>query len=79
MPGHVPRYGFLLKEGTVSLVSRPDIYNTRTDGDLSLGIVLLHFTAVAEELSGKLSWRFGPAAEQLNLPEGHQVIASCAL
>ena len=72
-------YGFLLKEGTVSLVSRPDIYNTRTDGDLSLGIVLLHFTAVAEELSGKLSWRFGPAAEQLNLPEGHQVIASCAL
>ena len=72
-------YGFLLREGTVSLVSRPDIYNTKIDGDLSLGIVLLHFTAVAEELAGKLSWRFGPDAEALELPEGHQVIASCSL
>jgi len=72
-------YGFLLKEGTVSLVSRPDIYNTKLDGDLSLGIVLLHFSAVAEELAGKLNWRFGPDAEQVNLPEGHRVIASCSL
>ena len=72
-------YGFLLKAGTVSLVSRPDIYNTGIDGDLSLGIVLLHFSAVAEELAGKLSWRFGTDAEQLDLPEGHKVIASCSL
>ena len=72
-------YGFLLREGTVSLVSRPDIYNTKLDGDLSLGVVLLHFTAVAEELAGKLNWRFGEAAENLNLPEGHAVIASCSL
>ena len=72
-------YGFLLQEGSVSLVSRPDIYNTRIDGDLSLGIVLLHFTAVAEGLAGKLNWRFGPDAEALDLPEGHKVIASCSL
>ena len=72
-------YGFLLREGTVSLVSRPDIYNTKIDGDLSLGIALLHFTAVAEELAGKLNWRFGPDAEAAQLPEGHQVIASCSL
>ena len=72
-------YGFLLKDGTVSLVSRPDIYNTDLDGDLSLGIVLLHFTAVAEELAGKLNWRFGADAEDVQLPEGHKVIASCAL
>ena len=72
-------YGFLLKEGTVSLVSRPDIYNTKIDGDLSLGIALLHFSAVAEQLSGKLSWRFGLDAEQLDLPEGHKIIASCSL
>ena len=72
-------YGFLLQEGLVSLVSRPDPYNTRIDGDLSLGIVLLHFTAVAEEITGKLRWRFGLDAEQLNLPEGHRVIASCSL
>ena len=72
-------YGFLLKDGTVSLVSRPDIYNTDLDGDLSLGIVLLHFTAVAEELAGKLNWRFGADAEAVSLPEGHKVIASCSL
>ncbi len=72
-------YGFLLKEGTVSLVSRPDHYNTKIDGDLSLGIVLLHFTAVAEEIAGKLNWRFGKNAEELNLPEDHRVIASCSL
>ena len=72
-------YGFLLKEGTISLVSRPDYYNTKIDGDLSLGIVLLHFTAVAEELAGKLSWRFGSQAESLEVPEGHRVVASCSL
>ena len=72
-------YGFLLREGGVSLVSRPDIYNNKIDGDLSLGIVMLHFTAVAEELAGKLNWRFGAEAEMASLPEGHQVVASCAL
>ena len=72
-------YGFLLQAGSVTLVSRPDIYNTKIDGDLSLGIVLLHFTAVAEAFAGKLTWRFGADAEQVNLPEGHKVIASCAL
>ena len=72
-------YGFLLKEGSVSLVSRPDIYNTKIDGDLSLGIVLLHFTAVAEGIAGKLNWRFGEEADAAQLPEGHKVIASCAL
>ena len=72
-------YGFLLRQGSVTLVSRPDIYNTKIDGDLSLGIVLLHFAAVAEELAGKLSWRFGAEAEDVSLPEGHKVIASCAL
>ena len=72
-------YGFLLKEGSVTLVSRPDIYNTKIDGDLSLGIVLLHFTAVAEKIAGKLNWRFGADAEAVQLPEGHKAIASCAL
>ena len=72
-------YGFLLQEGVVSLVSRPDPYNTKIDGDLSLGIVLLHFGAVAEELAGKLNWRFGLDAESPDLPEGHRVIASCSL
>ena len=72
-------YGFLLHDGCISLVSRPDRYNTKIDGDLSLGIVLLHFTAVAENWAGRLNWKFGGDASQAELPEGHQVIASCAL
>ena len=59
--------------------SRPDAYNTRIDGDLSLGIVLHHFTVVVENWAGKLNWRFGTDAAELELPEGHQVIATCSL
>lgn len=72
-------YGFVLHDGAISLVSRPDEYNTPIDGALSLGIVLHHFTAVAENWAGKLSWRFGPEDAALELPEGHRVIATCAL
>lgn len=70
-------YGFLLHEGQVTLVSTPDEYNTALDGDLSLGIALLHFDAVAEKWSGKIRWDFAPAG--ISLPEGYKAIASCAL
>lgn len=72
-------YGFLLHDGSVSLVSRPDGYNTKIDGDLSLGIVLLHFTAVAENWAGKLHWDFEPAADGLQIPVDHKIIATAAL
>ena len=72
-------YGFVIEGGSISLVSSPDEYTTKLDGDLSLGIVLHHFSVVAENWAGKLSWRFGGDARQLELPEGHRVIASCAL
>ena len=72
-------YGFLLKDGEISLVERPDRYNVDIDKDLSLGIVLLHFSAVAENWAGRLSWRFGEEAARLDLPEGHKVIATCAV
>ena len=72
-------YGFLLREGEISLVSRPDAYNTELDGDLSLGAVLLHFTAVAENWAGKLHWSFGEDAAPVPMPEGHKVIATCSL
>jgi len=71
-------YGFLLREGWIHLVSRPDVYNSKIDGDLSLGIVLLHFSAVAENWTGQLKWEFG-SAEELELPQDHRVIASCVL
>ena len=70
-------YGFLLKPGSVTLVSKPDEYNTPIDADLSLGIVLHHFTAVARDWAGNLRWRFEP--EGVDLPEGHRAVASAAL
>lgn len=70
-------YGFLLKPGSVTLVSKPDAYNTDIDRDLSLGIVLHHFTVVAENWAGKLSWSFDPA--DVELPDGHNAIARVAL
>ena len=72
-------YGFVIHPAGISLVSRPDSYNTRIDGDLSLGIVLHHFTSVAENWTGKLIWRFGKSTADLQLPEGHEIVATCAL
>lgn len=72
-------YGLLLRDGSVSLISKPDEFNTPIDGALSLGIALLHFTAVAEEKGAKLHWRFDDAGDTLNLPAGHRVIASSLL
>ena len=70
-------YNFLLHDGCVSLIEQPDGYNTKIDGDLSLGIVLHHFSTVAEDWAGKIRWNFGADAAKLDLPEGHRVIASC--
>ena len=72
-------YGFLLRDGEISLVERPDRYNVDIDKDLSLGIVLLHFSAVAEHWAGRMNWKFGADATDLALPEGYRVIATCSL
>jgi len=72
-------YGFVIHDGSISLVERPDEYSTRLDGDLSLGIVLLHFGAVAENWVGKLRWNLGEDAARLQLPAGHRVVATCRL
>ncbi|MBR3972664.1 MAG: nitroreductase family protein [Oscillospiraceae bacterium] len=69
-------YAFLLREGSVSLIAKPDAYNTKIDGDLGLGIVLHHFSTVAENWAGRISWRFDDAAE---IPEDHKLIAVAAL
>lgn len=72
-------YGFVIHDGLVTLVRRPDVYTTKLDGELSLGIVLLHFTAAASDWAGALRWSFREAAGKLELPEGHEVVASCIL
>ena len=71
-------YGFVLHESGISLVQKPDEYTGEASGKLNLGIVLLHFSAVAEEWAGKVVWNLGEAPE-LQLPEGFKAIASCAL
>ena len=72
-------YGFVIADGQVVLVSRPDEYNTEIDGKLSLGVVMLHFAAAASAWAGKVTWKLGADAKQIALPEGYSVIASCAV
>ena len=70
-------YGFLMEPGRVTLVSTPDASNTPIDADLSLGIVLHHFTAVSEDWAGKLRWDLAPQGP--DLPEGHRAVAAAAI
>ena len=70
-------YGFVLRDGRVYLVQVPDEHTAEIDGQLGLGIVLLHFSAVAEQWAGKVVWDF--ADKGLELPEGYRVVASAAL
>lgn len=72
-------YGFVICDGRIHLVRRPDEYTTLLDGQLSLGIVMLHFSAVASHWAGSLQWQFGADPGNLRLPEGHEVIASCTV
>lgn len=71
-------YGFVICDGKLVLVRKPDSYTTEIDGKLDLGIVLLHFTSVASQWAGKISWSFTDG-EQPQLPEGYAAVASCAL
>ena len=72
-------YGFVISDGEVVLVSRPDAYNTEIDGKLSLGVVMLHFAAAASAWASKVTWKLGTDAKQIALPEGYSVVASCAV
>jgi len=71
-------YGFLIRDGKIHLVARPDEYTTEADGRLSIGIAMLHFDAVAEKWAGKVRWDFEPDAAP-GLPQGHKVVAVCAV
>lgn len=72
-------YGFVIHDGNITLVRRPDEYTPEVDGKLSLGIVLLHFTSVAENWAGRIHWRLGKNAANLQLPDGYEVVASTTL
>lgn len=71
-------YGFIIHDGRITLVQKPDSYTGEIDGKLGLGIVLLHYTSVASQWAGSIAWRFEEVPE-LQLPEGYAAVASCAL
>lgn len=71
-------YGFVIRDGRIVLVSKPDSYTPEIDAKLNLGVVLLHFSRVAEEWAGSVNWRF-EKADSLELPEGYEAVASAAL
>ena len=71
-------YGFVIHDKSVALVKCPDEFTTEIDGNLGLGVVLLHFTSVASRWNSTIKWNFSaPAVPEL--PEGHSTIAACQL
>ena len=72
-------YGFVIHDGRIILVEKPDSYTGAIDSKLGLGIALLHFTGVASQWAGNISWRFEEDASALQLPEGYAAVASCVL
>ena len=70
-------YAFLLKEDQILLAALPDPYTDERSLYLDLGIVLLHFSAVAGKWEEKISWSLEnlPSAD---LPEGAFLAACCS-
>lgn len=66
-------YGFVLCDHKIYLVQKPDEYTDTVSAKLGLGIVMLHFSSVAAQFSGKADWKLGTA--ELALPEGYTVAA----
>ena len=62
-------YAFLIRENDLILLRMPDAYTDEHSFRLDLGIVLLHFTAAAEQWTGKIHWDFESRVD-LNLPAG---------
>lgn len=73
-------YAFVLKDHEVALVSIPDEFTDPVSEQQGLGIVMLHFAAVASEVSGApVAWKADTDATGMELPEGYKVVAKCVL
>lgn len=71
-------YGFVIHNNHITLISRPDDYNTKLDGCLSMGAALLHYSAVAEKWMGNVAWTLGEG-NGIGLPEGYKAMATSSL
>ena len=69
-------YGFLVRGHSIYLVQQEDAYTDNLDAALDLGIVLLHFSAVASQWAGRVHWELSPDAPD-GLPAGHRAAAVC--
>lgn len=72
-------YGFVLDSGAVVLISKSDAYTDMDDQKLNLGIVMLHFSAVAAQMAGKLTWTLDSYKKDLGLPPTYKTVAYCSL
>ncbi|MDY2629515.1 MAG: nitroreductase family protein [Lachnospiraceae bacterium] len=71
-------YGFVIHgQHQISLIRKPDEFTDDVSAGLNLGIVMLHFAAVAEQFGGKAGWKPGDDGTGVSLPEGFSVAASC--
>ena len=71
-------YAFILKDQNLVLVRMADPYTDDRSFCLDLGIAMLHFTAIAEQWTGKIQWNFADRPD-LSLPAGCSVAAVCRL
>ena len=72
-------YGFLIRGHEIMLVSVPDEHTDEYDGQLNLGIALLHFGAVAAQWVGSVQWQLDGLPADVELPEGHAIAALCRI
>lgn len=72
-------YGFVLDGGAVVLISKSDAYTEENDQKLNLGIAMLHFSSVASQMVGKLTWTLGAYEKNLGLPPACRAVACCKL
>ena len=72
-------YGFVLHDHQVTLVRQDDPYTTVIDGRLGLGVVMLHFTAVVSNWTGKVDWTMGENSAAPEIPADCHVVASCRI
>ena len=69
-------YAFVLRDHQLLLVRLADAYTDEVSVQLDLGIVMLHYAAVASQWVGKVDWDLAPVSD-LKLPEGCSVAAAC--
>ena len=68
-------YAFILRDKDLVLVQLPDVYTNESNGKLNLGIAMLHFSVIASQWVGKITWDLAAQAPGLALPEGSRVAA----